>query len=97
MSLRICVCCGETMAEGSNRLSRNPNICASCSSLADGGDDDDLSRFHGIVPTESTPLASNPLTSTLARDADAPADADPDAHARRAWAPFRPGSRPRPE
>jgi hypothetical protein len=27
------------MAEGGNQLSRNPNVCASCSSLADGMDD----------------------------------------------------------
>ena len=37
MNPRICVCCGEPMAEGgSNSLSRNPNVCASCSSMADG-------------------------------------------------------------
>jgi hypothetical protein len=27
------------MAEGCNQLSRNPNMCASCSSMADGMDD----------------------------------------------------------
>jgi hypothetical protein len=36
MTLRICICCGEPMAECANTLSRNPNMCASCSSLADG-------------------------------------------------------------
>lgn len=36
MSSRICVCCGELMSEKGNALSRNPNICASCSSMADG-------------------------------------------------------------
>jgi hypothetical protein len=33
---RICICCGEPMAPGGNALSRNPNICASCSSILDG-------------------------------------------------------------
>jgi hypothetical protein len=33
---RICICCGEPMVELGNALSRNPNVCASCSSLADG-------------------------------------------------------------
>jgi hypothetical protein len=36
MKPRICRCCGEAMSEGTNALSRNPNVCASCSSLADG-------------------------------------------------------------
>jgi hypothetical protein len=36
MNPRICICCGEPIDEGGNILSRNPNVCASCSSLADG-------------------------------------------------------------
>ena len=36
MMPRICICCGEAMAAGWNVLSRNPNICASCSSMLDG-------------------------------------------------------------
>lgn len=36
MNSRICRCCGEPMPEEGNALSRNPNICASCSSMADG-------------------------------------------------------------
>jgi hypothetical protein len=39
MNYRICRCCGERMPETGNALSRNPNICASCSSLADGIED----------------------------------------------------------
>ena len=39
MKPRICICCGEPMIERGNALSRNPNICASCSSLADGIED----------------------------------------------------------
>jgi hypothetical protein len=36
MKPRICVCCGEPIAEMGNTLSPNPNLCASCSSLTDG-------------------------------------------------------------
>ena len=36
MNPRICRCCGETIAERGNQLSRNPNVCASCSSMVDG-------------------------------------------------------------
>ena len=36
LNRRICVCCGEPMAARGNSLSRNPNMCASCSSLDDG-------------------------------------------------------------
>ena len=32
----MCICCGEEMSERSIALSRNPNVCASCGSLADG-------------------------------------------------------------
>jgi hypothetical protein len=38
MTPRVCVCCGESMRPGGNALSRNPNLCASCSSLVDGLD-----------------------------------------------------------
>ena len=36
MNFRICQYCGEPMVEWGNVLSRNPNLCASCSSMADG-------------------------------------------------------------
>lgn len=39
---RICICCGELMAFGGNALSRNPNLCASCSSILDGMDEPEL-------------------------------------------------------
>ena len=42
MSPRVCICCGESMVESAQGLSRNPNLCASCSSLADGMDDSDV-------------------------------------------------------
>jgi len=43
MMLRICVCCGEPIQEKGNALSRNPNLCASCSSLCDGMNESDAS------------------------------------------------------
>ena len=36
MKPRVCISCGEAMPENGNALSRNPNLCASCSSLTDG-------------------------------------------------------------
>ena len=39
MKPRICLCCGEPLSDTANALSRNPNVCASCSSLADGMDE----------------------------------------------------------
>jgi hypothetical protein len=44
MKRRICICCGEEISERGNVLSRNPNLCASCSSLADGMDDGEIRR-----------------------------------------------------
>ncbi len=35
MSRRICRCCGEPMAEKDGAFSWNPNVCASCSSMAE--------------------------------------------------------------
>jgi len=56
MTLRICICCGEAMAECANTLSRNPNMCASCSSLADGMKESGLQ-----TPAQSTsPKAVSP-------------------------------------
>ena len=36
MKPRICICCGEPILPEANAHSRNPNVCASCSSLLDG-------------------------------------------------------------
>ena len=51
MNYRICRCCGEPMPETGNALSRNPNICASCSSMADGMDQPRLSA-DAALPAE---------------------------------------------
>ena len=59
MNSRICVCCGEPMPEKGNALSRNPNICASCSSMADGMEE-------SSVPESSRPAPET--TESAARD-----------------------------
>ncbi len=46
------------MAEGGNTLSRNPNVCASCSSLADGMEDGRASGLSDTVP--AAPVAAEP-------------------------------------
>jgi hypothetical protein len=53
MKARICVCCGEPISETGNALSRNPNLCASCSSLTDG-----MGEVH--TPESSRPEREQP-------------------------------------
>ncbi len=59
------------MARGGNELSRNPNMCASCSSMADGMDDvslpqsDGPAALEGVSPTNAQ-TASVPSDATLA-------------------------------
>jgi hypothetical protein len=61
MKPRICVCCGEPISEKGNVLSRNPNLCASCSSLADGmgeAESPESPRAEGKHP----PTVENPAS-----------------------------------
>ena len=64
MNPRVCICCGEPMSERGNALSRNPNMCASCSSMADGMADEDsaLEQQQDLTETspEIAPAAPNP-------------------------------------
>ncbi|HEV2393159.1 MAG TPA: hypothetical protein VG146_12450 [Verrucomicrobiae bacterium] len=55
MNPHICICCGEPMVQEGNGLSRNPNVCASCSSLADGKDEQEPSPLW--KPSASDPGA----------------------------------------
>src|SRR5262252_2750692 len=57
---RICICCGEPMSEAGNSLSRNPNVCASCSSLADGMEEGAHAEFE-TIPPRSEPLPPGSL------------------------------------
>lgn len=65
MSRRICICCGEPMAEQGNALSRHPNVCASCSSLSDG------------MPTSNLPSLPDSDDKTQADEDAHPVTADP--------------------
>ena len=64
MNSRICRCCGEPMPEKGNALSRNPNICASCSSMADGMEETSVregaSHAPGQEPTPESTGANAP-------------------------------------
>ena len=42
MKPRVCICCGEPIPEKGGTFPRNPNMCASCSSLADGMEESDM-------------------------------------------------------
>ena len=65
MNSRVCICCGEPMHGDGNNLSRNPNICASCSSMADGIEDSTPFETASLVPgQEATPTG----IVALARD-----------------------------
>lgn len=55
MKPRVCVCCGESMSERGGSLSRNPNVCASCSSLVDGAPEGEGKRTCEELPP---PVAS---------------------------------------
>ncbi len=50
MNPRICRCCGEAISEEGNALSRNPNVCASCSSMADGMEEPNLPECASLAP-----------------------------------------------
>ena len=50
MNPRICICCGEPIDPQGNVLSRNPNVCASCSSMADGMEDSSIPEGETSAP-----------------------------------------------
>ena len=69
MKPRVCVCCGEPMAENANALSRNPNMCASCSSLADGMEELESERCGGPASKMDGFLSDPGAEDQLRRDA----------------------------
>jgi RNA polymerase-binding transcription factor DksA len=56
MKPRVCICCGEPIPERRSDLPRNPNMCASCSNLADGLEE--LDAPESAHSEEGRPLAS---------------------------------------
>ena len=65
MNPSVCICCGERIAEKGNALSRNPNICAACSSLADGMEEPSIASLEECAPVES-PRKKNPALAKIA-------------------------------
>jgi hypothetical protein len=74
MNSRICRCCGEPMPEEGNARSRNPNICASCSSMADGMEDSGADETASLAPGQEP-----------AREWRADEAADPSVHHDSIW------------
>ena len=51
----VCICCGEAMSTKGNAFSRNPNLCASCSSMEDGMSGSDESDIADPAPPQPEP------------------------------------------
>lgn len=64
MNPRICICCGEPMPERDHGLSRNPNVCASCSSMADGIGE---LLLEALQPAADPPPTASPAPPSGAR------------------------------
>lgn len=63
MKPRVCICCGKPISEKGNALSRNPNLCASCSSLTDGMEEAEAPE--SLRATQELLLAGEKTTETL--------------------------------
>jgi hypothetical protein len=61
MTSTVCRCCGEPMPERGNTLSRNPNICASCSSMADGMEESNVPQNTSVAPETPEPVSLDQL------------------------------------
>ena len=69
MNSRICRCCGEPMPEHGNLRSRNPNICASCSSIADGMEESSLPESASLARDATEAVAEDQLWEHAAEPA----------------------------
>ena len=65
MKPQICICCGEAIAARAQDLSRNPNVCASCSSMADGMEETSVASLSESLPGDA-PEDSQPLEEARA-------------------------------
>ena len=65
------------MPEAGNALSRNPNICASCSSMADGMEESYETENASLAPSQKLVAGR---TETLDRDRQEDQAAEPAAH-----------------
>jgi hypothetical protein len=57
------------MPEKGNALSRNPNICASCSSMADGMEESTMPERANRAPDTTEAVADDPLQDHAAEPA----------------------------
>jgi hypothetical protein len=78
MTSRICVCCGERFSIEINTLSRNSNICASCSSMADGMEESNLP--DAAEPRPSPTPAAEPKVSEISVTRETEKKAEPTTH-----------------
>ena len=78
MTSRICVCCGERFSIEINTLSRNPNICASCSSMADGMEESNLP--DAAEPRPSPTPAAEPKVGEIGVTKETEKKAEPTTH-----------------
>jgi len=69
MSLRICICCGESMPATGESSSQHRNVCASCSSLLDGMEGGGRSTLSGS--TSHTSLEPEQQPANLSARVDA--------------------------
>ena len=70
MTSRICVCCGERFSVEINTLSRNSNICASCSSMADGMDEPNLPDAVALRSSQTPAGQPRPSEIGVASEVD---------------------------
>lgn len=83
MNSRICRCCGEPMSEDGNTLSRNPNVCASCSSMTDGMEENSTACERIRVAPSHEVTSSR--SEALARDQREDESAEPGVHHISTW------------
>lgn len=65
MQPKVCICCGEPMARKGSSSSRNPNVCSSCSSMADAMDERDTHDLRAAAAPIEVALDS-PVEQPLA-------------------------------
>ena len=57
------MCCGESIAEQGDAHSRNPNLCASCSSLSDGMPESSMSSLPDFDDKLMIAMDLHPVTA----------------------------------
>lgn len=63
MSLRICVCCGDSITVQGYADSGNPNLCASCSNLSEGMSESSPSSLPDFDEKNAAGMDFEPVTA----------------------------------